>query len=335
MLFATPTYLYALLGLPVLVAGLAWVWHRRWRATAAWSARGLWPKLLPGHGPIRLALSAATVALAFAGTVLALAQPRWGQSEEVIERHGVDIVFVLDTSLSMATTDLPPNRLWVAQTLIRRMTQELPGHRIALVQAEGDGVAMVPLTVDAAVVDLVLDAVLPGSLPTPGTELAPAIQRALDLFPAGGEKHSVIVLLSDGEDHGAGIDAIIGKLKERGVVLHAIGVGTREGRPLEMPRAEPGGPVEYKKDESGQVVVSRLVEANLEKLAQGTDGFYLRAGSAATDPRPIVDAINGMEQKTYGSEKVSTLEERFQWPLALAIVALLAHLAAGPFRPES
>ncbi len=99
---------------------------------------------------------------------LALAQPRWGESEQKIERHGVDVVFVLDTSLSMATTDLPPNRLWVAQTLVRRLVQALPGHRVALVQAEGDGVVMVPLTADSAVLDLVLDAVLPGSLPTPG-----------------------------------------------------------------------------------------------------------------------------------------------------------------------
>ena len=83
-----------------------------------------------------------------------MAQPRWGTGEQQVERQGVDIVFVLDTSLSMATRDVVPNRLWVAQTLVRQMAKDLPGHRVALVQAEGDGVVMVPLTADVAVLEL-------------------------------------------------------------------------------------------------------------------------------------------------------------------------------------
>lgn len=335
MAFAAPTLFYLLLAVPIAIGLAAWIWRRRWRATAAWAARGMWPRLLPGYRAGYLAFSLGCLALALAATVVALAQPRWGRSEQTIERHGVDVVFVLDTSLSMATTDVTNNRLWLAQTQIRRMTQALPGHRLALIQAEGDGVAMVPLTVDAAVIDLVLDAVLPGSLPTPGTELAPGLKRALELFPAGGGKHHVMVLLSDGENHGPGIDDVIALLSERGVVVHAIGVGTPEGKPLEIPRTEPNEPIEYKKDEEGRVVVSRLNEKTLEHLARGTGGLYLHASSAATDPQAIIDAINGMEQKTYGTETVSTLEERFQWPLALALLALLAHLALGSFRQES
>lgn len=335
MKLAAPEWLILLALLPIFALAGAYVYRRRLRATAAFASRGLWPSLLAGHRPGRLLLSVALLALAATCAGLALTQPRWGQSEQQIERHGVDVVFVLDTSLSMATTDLPPNRLWVAQTLVRRLVQALPGHRVALVQAEGDGVVMVPLTADSAVVDLVLDAVLPGSLPTPGTELAPALERALGLFAAGADKHNVMVLLSDGEDHGAGTGGVLAKLAERGVTVHTVGVGTLEGKPLEVPQPEPGMPMAYKRDPSGNVVVSKLVERNLEELAEKTGGLYLRATSAATDPTPIVDRINSMEQKSFGSETISTLEERFQWPLALAILLLAVHLLAGPFRQEA
>jgi len=334
MKLAAPEWLALLLLLPIVSLVGAYVFSRRLRATAQFAARGLWVSLMPGHGPRRALLSVATLALAATFTGLSLTQPRWGQSEQQIERHGVDVVFVLDTSLSMATTDLPPNRLWVAQTLLRRLVQALPGHRVALVQAEGDGVVMVPLTADAAVIELVLDAVLPGSLPTPGTELAPALERAATLFATGSDKHNVMVLLSDGEDHGSSLDSVLAKLEERGVTVHTIGVGTLEGKPLEVPQPEPGMPMQYKRDEAGNVVVSKLVEKNLEELADKTGGLYLRATSAATDPQPIVDKINAMEQKSFGSEVISTLEERFQLPLALAIFCLALHLLVGPFRAE-
>lgn len=335
MKLAAPEWLALLLLLPVVALLGGFVYRRRLRAATSFAARGLWANLFPGHHPSRLWASVLALALAAFFGGLTLTQPRWGQSEQQIERHGVDVVFVLDTSLSMATTDLPPNRLFVGQTLVRRMVQALPGHRVALVQAEGDGVVMVPLTADAAVIELVLDAVLPGSLPTPGTELAPAIDRALALFGKDSNKHNVLVLLSDGEDHGSGIDGAITKLKERGVTVHTVGVGTLEGKPLEVPAEAPGLPMQYKRDEEGNVVVSRLIEKGLEALASQTGGLYLRATSAATDLTPIVERIGAMEHKSFGSETISTLEERFQWPLALAIVFLVLHLLIGPFRAEA
>lgn len=334
MLFAHPEWLWLLLAAPLVAILVALSWRRRLRAAAAWAARTLWDRLLPTHDPRRLVVSGLLLAVALAGVVTALAQPRWGQGEQQVERQGVDIVFVLDTSLSMATRDVQPNRLWVAQTLIRRMVQELPGHRVALMQAEGDGVAMVPLTSDAAVIDMLLDAVQPGSLPTPGTELSPAIERALALFADDEGRHKVLVLVSDGEDHGSDLDRLADKLEEKGVVLHAVGVGTREGKPLELPAVvaqAPGGGPEYKRDEDGNVVVSRLIEASLERLSRATGGLYLRASGAATDPTPLIERIEGMEKRGYGSEVINTLEERFQWPLGLAVVALILQLALTPF----
>ncbi len=331
--FAAPHWLWWLGAAPAAALLAALGWRRRLQATAAWAAPGLWDRLLPTWDPRRLAMSSLTLAVALAALALALARPRWGLTEQRLERRGVDVVFVLDTSLSMATRDLEPSRLWVAQTLIRRLVRALPGHRVALVQAEGDGVARVPLTTDAAVIDLVLDTVLPGSLPTPGTELRPSLERALELFPPGRGKHRALVLVSDGEDHGSGLDRAAARLRDEGVVVHSVGVGTRAGKPLELP--QPGGAgaaVRYKRDQEGNVVVSRLREETLERLARATGGIYLRATGAATDPAPLVARIEAMDRRSYGSERIQALEERFQWPAAAAVAALVLHLSISPFR---
>ncbi len=341
--FGAPHWLWWLAAAPAAAALAALAWRRRLRAAAAWAARGLWDRLLPAYRPRRLATWNLLLALAVAGAALTLGRPRWGAGEQQVERRGVDVVFVLDTSLSMAATDVQPSRLWVAQTLIRRLVQEIPEHRVALVQAEGDGMVMVPLTTDGAVIDLLLDAVQPGSLPTPGTELSPGLDQALQLFPAGGDKHRALVLVSDGEDHGSGLEEAAARLSEAGVVVHAIGVGTLEGKPLELPRLEGGSTsrrrgadetsVEYKRDEAGNVVVSRLHEETLEQLSRATGGIYLRAVGAATDPAPVVVQIQAMDRRSYGSQVVSSLEERFQWPAGVAILALALHLWVPPFRP--
>ena len=187
---------------------------------------------------------------------------------------------------------------------------------------------MAPLTTDVAVVDLLLDTLQPGSLPVPGSLLAPALRQAIGLFPEGGKKHRAVVVISDGEDQGSALEEAERELKEAGVTVFAIGVGSPQGAPIPL-SAKPG---DFKRDRDGRVVVSRLHEDALERLARGNGGIYLRAASAATDPRPIVARIGAMEKRSLEGDQVSTQEERFQWPLGLAVAGLAALLAWGPFR---
>lgn len=330
--FAEPRLLWLALLAPVAAAALAfWLWRRRLAADAAWASRGLWDRLLPAYSPRRLKASVLCLALAVLGVGLALARPRWGAGQEEVERQGVDVVFLLDSSLSMGTLDVPPSRLYVAKALVRRMTRAMPGNRIALVQTEGTGVVLAPLTLDGAVIDLLLDTVEPGSLPTPGTELAPGLEAALKLFGEGSEKHRVLVLLSDGEDHGGGIEQQVARLREEGVIVHAFGLGTPSGGPVPIPGTNNRA---FKRESDGSLVVSRLHEDTLEGLTRATNGTYVRVVSAAADPTPVLQKIDGMEKRTIESQLSNHLAERFQWPLALAAGALLLHLALGPFIPR-
>ncbi len=327
MSFGARSLLALLLAAPLAAALAAAFWRRRLAADAAWAARGLWGRLLPAYSPRRITLSIATLGVAVAALAFALAQPRWGSGLEKVERRGVDVVFLLDSSLSMGARDVQDSRLFVAKSMIQRMAQAMPGNRLGLVQAEGDGVVLAPLTLDGAVLDLLLDTVEPGSLPTPGTELASGLDVALRLFGEERTKHRALVLLSDGEDHGGGLQRRIEQLREAGVVAFAVGIGTPEGATIPIPGAE--GAV--KRDAEGNRVVTRLHAENLRALADATGGSYLQARNAAADPAPIVDRIQRLRKRTLEGEMLETERERFQWPLALAAVALFGHLALRPF----
>ena len=328
MSFARPWLVWLVLLGPLAALAGAWLWRRQLAALERWAGRSLWPRLALDFGPRRLALSLGLLALAVAAAAAALAQPRWGTIEENVERRGVDVVFVLDSSLSMAARDVQPSRLDVARHHVRELARRLPGHRVALVQVEGTGVVLAPLTIDAAVIDLLLDAVAPASLPTPGTRLESAFEAALELFPEGDGKHRVMVLVSDGEDQEGGLEALIGRTREMGVVVHALGVGSPEGGPIPLADGD-----DYKLDAGGRVVVTRLDEELLERVTRETGGTNLRAAALGTKLAPIVEAVDSMEKRSLEGQVLATRAERFQWPLAAGVLALLLHLCARPLRP--
>lgn len=327
MSFAVPELLWLLSAAPLAALVAVWSSRRRRRAEAAWIGGALSPRLRVGGAPRPTWLVAAWIALGLLGLALALARPRWGTATETVERRGLDLVFVLDTSLSMNAADVAPSRFWLAQSLVRRLVAAMPGNRVALVAAEGEGEVLTPLTVDGAVVDLVLDGLEPGTLPLPGTRLARALERAVALFPESRETHRVIVVLSDGEDHGGEIDHAASLVREASAAVFAIGIGSERGAPVPVP----GAPGTFKRDARGALVVSRLEPATLRQLATGAGSDYFEADSAVFDPAPVARRIAALGGRAIESTTVSRLEERFQWPLTLAVAALGAGLVLSPW----
>jgi Ca-activated chloride channel family protein len=323
--FARPELL-ALAAVAPAAAMVAWLlFRRRRRAENAWVGALLEPRMRVGGAPRAAWVAPLLLALAVLGVALALARPRWGTSRRTVERRGLDVVFVVDTSLSMEAFDVAPSRFWLAETLVRRLAQELPGNRVALVAAEGEGQVMAPLTLDAEVLDLVLDSLEPGTLAIPGTRLTDAIEQALKLFPAESETHRAIVLLSDGEDHGGHLERAAEELRRAGVVVAAIGIGTPRGGPI--PLADGG----YKRDQ-GEIVITRLHPEVLKQLAGATGGVYVEAHDARFEPGAVVNRLSSISGRELEQTSVQELEERFQWPLALAALALALSLLLTPWR---
>lgn len=331
MIFLAPDRLWLLLAVPLVALAALALWRQRLAATAAWASHNLWSSLLPGYRRSRLLTSLALLVLALAAVVVGLGRPAWGTVEEEVERRGLDIVLVIDTSLSMTALDVAPSRLEVAKALAHDLVGSLGGHRLGMVHFEGAARVLSPLTTDRTMVRLLLDSLEAGSVPTPGSMLSTGLEAGLGLLPRGqSEGRPVLVLVSDGEDHSAGEwKTSLRALADSGVVVHTVGVGTSSG--AHLPALDSSG-TPFVLDRRGQQVVSRLEPDSLRLLAEATGGVYREVPSPHTDLAPVRDAILSMEGRLLETDTVVRSQERFQWFLATAWAFLVLHLMVGPFR---
>jgi Ca-activated chloride channel family protein len=245
---------------------------------------------------------------------------------EKVEREGVDVVLALDTSGSMATEDVPPNRMFLAKAALLSLVSQLEGDRFGLLAFEGEAYPLVPLTLDADAVGLFLESVEPGIVPSPGTSLGAGLAKGLDLFVDRDRRNKVLVLVSDGEDLEGEVEEAVRRARAAGVVVHTVGVGTEAGQPVPDFDRE-GRQVGFKKDAAGSVVVSRLNMATLESIARGTGGRAFRITSADTSLSALASTIEGMERKALAGEYSYRRKERFQVPLAAGLLFLTLSLA--------
>jgi len=319
--FANPAALYGLILLPFLSL-LFWVSIRaRKRAVELFIGRTLFPRLAPSFSLKKRVLKAVLFNLSFALLLIALARPQVGTRLEMVKRSGQDIVIALDTSLSMAAEDVKPNRLAVAKAGIASFIDRLQGDRIGILAFAGVPFVQCPLTLDYGAAKMFLDIIGTDLIPVPGTAIGDAIRKALTMYVAGERKYKVMILVTDGEDHGTDPVGAAKQAAEEGVVIYTVGIGSPEGSPIAI--YDKTGRRTYKTDRNRQTVLSRLDEETLEKIALLTNGKYYRATPGGEEFQSIYDEISGMEKKELQSRRFAQFEDRFQYPLALALLGLL------------
>jgi Ca-activated chloride channel homolog len=252
--------------------------------------------------------------------IVALARPQWGIRWQEARRRGLDILVVLDTSNSMRATDLKPNRLQRAKWGVSDLLKRLAGDRVGLVAFAGSSFLECPLTTDYAAFSMMLDDLRPGSIPRGGTAIAQALETALDSFEEGGEADRVVVLVTDGEDHGGGIDRVIGALTAKRVRVFAIGVGTVGGDTIPAAAGEEGP---FLRDRAGGVIRTALQEKSLERIAVATGGIYVSsAGDDFGWDRVFDRGISNLRRDEKEAKLVKVYEERFPWFLGGAVLLL-------------
>jgi Ca-activated chloride channel family protein len=305
-----------------LVAALRARRRRKLGLLAGDAGRGaMLPGYLPGRDARRLALRFAGLAL----VVVALARPQWGFHWEEVKRRGLDIVVVLDTSRSMLAADVAPNRLQQAKWGVHDLLRQLQGDRVGLVPFAGSAVVQCPPTLDYAAFGMLLDDLHCGIIPRGGTAIAQALRLAAE--KGFGEEETgadkVVLLITDGEDHEGDPLSLLPMLKQKGIRVYGIGIGTPEGELL--PGDAAGG---YFKDRAGQVVKSSLHEDVLQKLAIGTGGAYVRSvpGDSGLE-RVFRESIAQLKRAEQEGRTARVNEERYP-PFVLAALALFAWEAA-------
>lgn len=331
MHFARPDYLHLLWSLPAL-ALLFVVAHRSRRSRLErFVSPVLAPALTAEFSRKRTWLRSLLTLGFFAFSVLALARPQWGAKTETVRRFGVDIIVALDTSYSMNAEDVVPSRLSKARSGIRSLIGRLQGDRIGLVTFAGIAVLQCPLTLDYGAAYLFLDMINTEIIPEPGTAIAAAIDTATSAFSKTERKYKVLVIFTDGEDLGGRVEEAVARAKEEGVIIYTIGTGTADGTPIPV-RNDKGDIVEYRKNERGEVVVSRLDERTLAQIALETGGRYYQATNSEAELDTVYEEISGLEKKELESRLFQNFEDRFQYPLTLAFICLAAEIWLGDRR---
>jgi len=272
----------------------------------------------------RQIMKAALIILGVFFMTLALARPQIGTRLEEVKRKGVDVFVALDVSASMLAEDIKPSRLDKAKHEISLFVDMLQGDRLGLIAFAGDAFVQCPLTLDYGAAKTFLDIMDPSLIPKPGTNLTAAIQMAMKNFESKERKYKVLVLITDGEDHGEDVMKMAEAADREGLIIYTVGIGSPKGVPI--PIYDGGGNKEFKKDRNGEVVLTKLDQLTLEKIALTTGGKYYQSVTGETKLEAIYKEISKMEKKELASMKFSQYEDRFQYLILVAIIFLVVEV---------
>jgi Ca-activated chloride channel family protein len=318
--------LWLLLVVPPVLALFFWQAERtRQRLLTQFVEKRLLEKLTAGISPTRRKWRYTLVILAVALLIFTMAGLQHGYDLEEVHQRGLDIVVAVDTSKSMLTTDIAPNRLERAKLAALELMQRAGADRLGLVAFAGDAFLECPLTVDNTAFQQSVQALNVNSIPEGGTALAEAINTALTAFKEK-DHYRALVLLTDGEDNSsetAALTAAQAAAKE-GLKIFTVGIGTAAGDLIRVTDAN--GNSDYVRDEQGNVVKSHLNEPLLQQIARTTGGFYLPLRGADTMD-VVYDRGLGLLPKSEGTEKlIRRYHQQYRWPLAIATLLLLAEM---------
>jgi Ca-activated chloride channel family protein len=264
----------------------------------------------------------AIIILVLIFSVLALMRPQWGFQWQEVKRRGLDILIAIDTSKSMLASDVKPNRLERSKLAVKDLIKKLEGDRIGLIAFSGTAFLQCPLTVDYDGFLLALDDLGVSTIPQGGTSISSAIEVALHSFEGGQKKYKILVIITDGEDHEGNATKAAEMAKKENIKIFCIGIGTSEGELIQL--TDSSGKKEFLKDKDGNVVKSRLNEEILKQIAIATGGTYVRSSGAEFGLDLIYEEkLSQMEKREIKAQMAKLYHERFQIPLAIALMLLV------------
>lgn len=321
--FFAPVWL--LIGLVAVIAvGLLEIGARRRRRQAVrlFAASHLAAALTGSVSSLKRLLKTVLLIAAVGLLFAAMARPHlfFDWSEE--NRSGLDILLAVDCSKSMLTEDVKPNRIERAKLAIADFADRLPDNRLGLIVFAGDAFLQCPLTLDHDAFQTAVRELDTDTVPRPGTDIATALDEAVDALKSQPNNQKFLILVTDGEDlEGRVLDAAR-NAAQSGLKVYAVGVGTPEGD--RIPERDDSGAIMYHADTGGQEVISKLDENTLRQIADITGGAYVPLGQRGEGLDEIYHRyIEPLPKQNLEERREKIRIERFEWPLALAILFLM------------
>jgi len=277
-------------------------------------------RLSPNTSLFKSILKLVVLSLAFASLAIALVNPKIGTKLETVKREGVDIVFAIDVSKSMLAEDIAPNRLEKAKQLVTQIINNLASDRVGIIAYAGKAFPQLPITTDYAAAKMFLQNMNTDMLSSQGTAINEAIKLAKTYYDDEEQTNRVLIIISDGEDHSDEAASVAEEANEEGIRIFTIGVGDVKGGPI--PEKRNGIVLNYKKDNNGETVITRLNEEILKSIASKANGVYINGKNTNELVDQIGEILNKMDKKEFESKQYADFKDQFQWFLGIALFFL-------------
>jgi Ca-activated chloride channel family protein len=322
--FANIEYLYLLAIIPVLwlffIAMLQW----RKKALDKFGQHDLVQTLIPGYAKNRMRSKAILYSFVLILVILGLANPQIGSKMQEVKREGVDIMIALDLSNSMNAEDLSPSRIERSKMAIQQFIDKLHSDRIGIVIFGGQAYTQLPITTDYAAAKLFLSTINTSIIPTQGTAIGAAIDLSMEAFNFESPSSKSIIVITDGENHEDDAIDAAKNAASKNVTVHTVGVGSPQGSPIPIYRGNQQ--TGFRQDGEGNTVVTKLNEEMLQEISTAGNGIYVHATNNNSGLKYISDEVENMEKTELGSKIYTDYEDRFQFPIGLALLLLLLEI---------
>lgn len=319
--FGNPEMLPLLAIIPLLIALYILAVYLRKKSIDKYGNFELLKQLMPNYSKGRLNVKFIIFLLSLSSLLIAICRPQFGSKLEEAKRSGVEIVIALDVSNSMLAEDIQPNRLERAKRSISKMIDKLQNDKIAIIVFAGDSYTQLPMTTDFGAAKMFLNTINTSFVPKQGTAIGSAIDLAIHSFSPESTAGKAIIIITDGENHEDDALAKVKEAQERGIVIHTIGMGSVQGAPI--PVYNKYRQKDFRKDRSGNVVITKLDEKSLQEIAMQGQGVYVRASNATTGLGVIYDKIQDMDKAELESVVYTEFDEQFQYFIAIALFLII------------
>ncbi|RAJ13915.1 VWA domain-containing protein [Arenibacter echinorum] len=315
------SYLYLLSIIPVMVVLFVFLQIWKKRTQKKFADLSLLKRLTPDRSNFKSTLKLIFILLGIASLTMALVNPKIGTKLETVKREGVDIVFAVDVSKSMLAEDIAPNRLEKAKRLVSEIINQLASDRIGIIAYAGQAFPQLPITTDYGAAKMFLQNMNTDMLSSQGTAIDQAIELASTYYDDEEQTNRVLFIISDGEDHSEGdVSNAVEDATNEGIRVFTIGVGKAKGAPIPLKR---NGIVEsLKKDNQGEVVITKLNEDVLQEIADEGNGEYINGENTEEAVAFIKEQLNQMDKKEFEAKQFAEFKDQFQWFLAAGLLFL-------------
>ena len=313
-------WFWMLLVIPVLILLFVILQFWKHRTQKRFANSKLLKRLSPNQSLFKSILKIVVLCLAFACFAIALVNPKIGTKLETVKRQGVDIVFAVDVSKSMLAEDIAPNRLEKSKQLVTQIINNLESDRVGIIAYAGKAFPQLPITTDYASAKMFLNNMNTDMLSSQGTAINEAIKLAKTYFDDEEQTNRVLIIISDGEDHSDAASAIAEEASNEGIRIFTIGVGDVKGGRIPIKRN--GILLNYKKDNQGETVITKLNEETLKDIADEANGAYINGNNTADVIKEMKEILYKMDKTEFEAKEFADYKDQFQWFLGFGIFFL-------------